>query len=153
MRQQERIELLKLCTGNSAEQGNNRPLSPAMRAEVRKLDRYMEENKLLCGNDIHTIEELTAFRDKLTAQIKELEAQRYAVRLKLRRAKTTEEDAALKAQAKGITGRITPLRKQWQMTMDIENRSIPQINELLDRERQTELENNTRTKQERSYER
>lgn len=147
------IELLKLCIGNSAEQRKNRPLSPAMRAEVKKLDRYIEEYKLLCGNDIHTAQELSAFRDRLTAQIKELESQRYAVRLKLRRAKTTEEDAALKAQAMEITGRITPLRKQRQMTMDIENRSIPKINELLAQERKTELENNTRIKQKRSYER
>ena len=41
------IELLKICTGSNIENTDRRPLSPAMRAEVRKLDQYLEEYKLL----------------------------------------------------------------------------------------------------------
>ena len=37
------IELLKICTGNNIEEKHNRPLSPLMRAEVQKLDKYIEE--------------------------------------------------------------------------------------------------------------
>ena len=37
------IELLKLCTGNSIEEKQNRPLSPMLREEVRKLDKYIED--------------------------------------------------------------------------------------------------------------
>ena len=52
-----------------------------------------------------------SFQENLSARISELEQERYVVRLKIRRVKTPEEDAALKAQAKEITKQITPLRK------------------------------------------
>ena len=52
------IELLKICTGNNVQQSENRPLSPTMRAEVKKLDKYLEDYKLLCDNKIETAEQL-----------------------------------------------------------------------------------------------
>ena len=52
------IELLKICTGSNIENTNRRPLSPAMRAEVRKLDQYLEEYKLLCDHRIESPKEL-----------------------------------------------------------------------------------------------
>ena len=48
------IELLKICTGNNVEQQQSRPLSPMMRAEVEKLDKYLEEYKLLCDQHIES---------------------------------------------------------------------------------------------------
>ncbi len=103
------IELLKICTGNSIEQRNNRPLSPLMRAEVRKLDSYMEEYRLLCDHHIESPKELLSFQENLSARISELEEERYALRLKIRRVKTPEEDTVLKEQCKEITKKITPL--------------------------------------------
>ena len=55
------IELLKICTGNNIEQQHNRPLSPMMRAEVEKLDKYLEEYKLLCDRNIESLEGLVSF--------------------------------------------------------------------------------------------
>ena len=147
------IEILKLCTGNNIQETDNRPLSPMMRAEVQKLDKYIEEYKLLCDNHIESPKELLSFQENLSTHISELEQERYALRLKLRRVKTPEEDAALKAQAKELTKQITPLRKELKVALRIEEH-IPRIKELLDAERNIELKHNGLTiKKERGYER
>ena len=147
------IELLKICTGNNIEEKHNRPLSPMMRAEVQKLDKYIEEYKLLCDNHIESPKELLSFQENLSARISELEQERYAIRLKIRRVKTPEEDAALKEQAKEITKQITPLRKQRDIAKRIEEH-IPKIHELLEQERNIEMKrNNLIKKKERGYER
>ena len=147
------IELLKICTGNNIEEKHNRPISPLMRAEVQKLDKYIEEYKLLCDNHIESPKELLSFQENLSARISELEQERYMVRLKIRRVKTPEEDAALKAQAKEITKQITPLRKQRDIVKRIEEH-IPKIHELLEQERNIEMKrNNLIKKKERGYER
>ena len=147
------IEILKLCTGNNIQEADNRPLSPIMRAEVQKLDKYIEEYKLLCDNHIESPKELLSFQENLSARISVLEQERYALRLKLRRVKTPEEDASLKEQAKEITARITPLRKELKVALRIEEH-IPRIKELLDAERNIEMKrNNLIKKKERGYER
>ena len=147
------IEILKLCTGSNIQEADNRPLSPMMRAEVQKLDKYIEEYKLLCDNHIESPKELLSFQEGLSSRISELEQERYALRLKLRRVKTPEEDAALKEQAKELTKQITPLRKELKVALRIEEH-IPRIKELLDAERNIELKHNGLTiKKERGYER
>lgn len=147
------IEILKLCTGSNIVEADNRPLSPMMRAEVQKLDKNIEEYKLLCDNHIESPKELLLFQEDLSAKITTLEQERYALRLKLRRAKTPEADAALKAQAKEITKRITPLRQEQKVAQRIEEH-IPRIKELLDAERNIEMKhNNLKLKKERGYER
>ena len=147
------IEILKLCTGSNIQEADNRPLSPLMRAEVQKLDKYIEEYKLLCDNHIESPKELLSFQKNLSSRISELEQERYALRLKLRRVKTPEEDAALKEQAKEITARITPLRKELIVALRIEEH-IPKIHELLEQERNIEMKrNNLIKKKERGYER
>lgn len=147
------IEILKLCTGSNIQEVDNRPLSPMMRAEVQKLDKYIEEYKLLCDNQIKSPKELLSFQENLSARISELEQERYALRLKLRRVKTSEEDTALKAQAKELTKQITPLRKELKVALRIEEH-IPRIKELLDAERNIELKRNGLVKKkERGYER
>ncbi len=147
------IEISRLCTGSNIQQADNRPLSPMMRAEVQKLDKYIEELGLLCGNHIESPKKLMSFQEGLSAKITALEQERYALRLKLRRVKTPEEDAALKEQCKEITKKITPLRKELKVALRIEEH-IPRIKELLDAERNIELKHNGLTiKKERGYER
>ena len=58
-------ELLKICTGNNLLAENKHlPLSPLLREEVRKLDKYIEDYKLLCDCHIDTAEELFVFREE-----------------------------------------------------------------------------------------
>ena len=147
------IELLKICTGSNIENTNRRPLSPAMRAEVRKLDQYLEEYKLLCDHRIESPKELLSFQEGLTARISALEEQRYALRLKLRRVKSPEEEAGLKEHCKKITKELTPLRRERKTVLRIAEH-IPKIQKLLDAERKTEMEHNNLTrKKERKIER
>ncbi|MGM9614496.1 MAG: relaxase/mobilization nuclease domain-containing protein, partial [Oscillospiraceae bacterium] len=147
------IAILKLCTGSNIVEADNRPLSPMMRAEVQKFDQYIEEYKLLCDNHIESPKELLLFQEDLSAKITTLEQERYALRLKIRRAKTPEADAVLKAQAKEITKLITPLRQEQKVALRIEEH-IPRIKELLDAERNIEIKhNNLKLKKERGYER
>lgn len=147
------IELLKICTGSNIENTDRRPLSPAMRAEVRKLNQYLEEYKLLCDHRIESPKELLSFQEGLTARISALEEQRYALRLKLRRVKSPEEEAGLKEHCKKITKELTPLRRERKTVLRIAAH-ISKIQELLDAERKTEMEHNNLTrKKERKIER
>ena len=132
------IELLKLCTGGNMEERQNRPLSPLLREEVRKLDKYIEDYKLLCDCHIDTAEELFAFREDIDAQIDQLKAEREHIRNKIRRAPESEKPE-LKLQAKAITQKMDPLRKQQRIAKRIAERT-PQIENLLAMERQQEAE-------------
>lgn len=132
------IELLKICIVGNTQEYDNRPVSPMMRAEMRKLDQYIEEYNLLCDNNLDSPKKLLNFQENLSARISELEQERYALRLKLRRVKTPEEDTALKEQCKEITKKITPLRKELRIAMRIEEH-IPKIKALLDAERNIEM--------------
>ena len=135
------IELLKICIVGNSQEYDNRPVSPMMRAEMRKLDQYIEEYNLLCDNNLDSPKKLLNFQENLSARISELEQERYALRLKLRRVKTPEEDTALKEQCKEITKKITPLRKELRIAMRIEEH-IPKIKALLDAERNIEMKRN-----------
>ena len=147
------IELLKICIVGNTQEYDNRPVSPMMRAEMRKLDQYIEEYNLLCDNNLNSPKKLLDFQENLSSRISELEQERYALRLKLRRVKTPEEDAALKEQCKEITKKITPLRKEYKIAMRIEEH-IPKIKALLDAERNIEMKrNNLNKNKERGKER
>lgn len=140
------IELLKICTGNNIQEEDNRPVSPLMRAEVRKLDKYIEEYELLCNNHIESYKALIVFQENISDKIADLEQRRYALRLKLRRVKTPKEDSILKEQCKKITQQIVPLRKRMEVVKRIEEH-IPEINELLERERNLEMKHNGMAKE------
>ena len=147
-------ELLKICTGNNLLAENKHlPLSPLLREEVRKLDKYIEDYKLLCDCHIDTAEELFAFREDIDAQIDQLKAEREHIRNKIRRAPESEKPE-LKLQAKAVTQKMDPLRKQQRSAKRIAERSIQRVENLLAIERQQETEvTRTRTRTGRSHER
>ncbi|MBQ5642941.1 MAG: hypothetical protein IIV13_04180, partial [Bacteroidaceae bacterium] len=147
-------ELLKICTGNNLLAENKHlPLSPLLREEVRKLDKYIEDYKLLCDCHIDTAEELFAFRENVDAQIEELKQEREHIRNKIRRAQEPEK-AELKLAAKAVSAKMEPLRKQQRSAKRIAERSIQRVENLLAIERQQESEfTRTRTRNGRSYER
>ena len=142
-------ELLKICTGNNLLAENKHlPLSPLLREEVRKLDLYIEDYKLLCDRHIDTAEELFAFREDINTQITQLERERELIRNKIRRAPEDEKEV-LKLQAKAVTEEITPLRTQQKIVKRIAERT-PQMQNLLTLERLQETQF-TRARNERSY--
>ena len=142
-------ELLKICTGNNLLAENKHlPLSPLLREEVRKLDQYIEDYKLLCDRHIDNAEEFFAFREDVDTQIAQLERERELIRNKLRRA-PGEGKEELKLQAKAVTEKITPLRTQQKIVKRIAERT-PQMQNLLTLERLQETQF-TRARNERSY--
>ncbi len=132
-------ELLKICTGNNLAENKNLPLSPLLREEVRKLDKYIEDYKLLCDCHIDTAEELFAFREDIDTQINQLKAEREHIRNKIRRASESEKPE-LKRQAKAVTQKMDPLRKQQRIAKRIAERSAPKVENMLAMERQQETE-------------
>ena len=135
------VELFKICTGNNVQEVDSRPLSPMIRTEASKADKYMEEYWLLRDHYIESPQELLSFQQNTAARIAELEQKRYELRLRIRRVKTPEEEVALKEQCKELTKKMTPLRKQLKISLRIEQHT-PRIKELLDAEREIELKNN-----------
>ena len=85
-------------------------------------------------------------------QLEELSEEREHIRNRIRRA-PEEEKAQLKEEAKEITNKMTPLRKELKIANRIEERS-PRVAELLEQEWQIEQEAIERERiHERSYER
>ena len=128
------------------------PLSPELRAEARKLDQYSEDVRLLAKYRIGTSQELFSFQERLQGQLEELAEERDRIRNQIRRA-PEEEKAQLKLDAKEITKKMSPLRKELKIANRIEERSC-KVAELLELERQMEQETLERERiRERSYER
>ena len=132
-------ELLKLCTGNNLAENKSLPLSPLLREEVRKLDKYIEDYKLLCDCHIDTAEGLFTFQEDIDDQIDQLKSERERIRNKIRRAPESEK-TELKMQAKAVTQKMDPLRKQQRIAKRIAERSAPKVEDLLAIERQQETE-------------
>ena len=105
--------------------------------------------QLLCKYHIGTAEELSAFREETINNIHALVQERTGIYNKIRRAAEPEK-AELKQQAKAVSQKIGPLRKELQCAERIWDRSLPTVTTLLDQERQMEVQVMNRYK-ERSY--
>ena len=144
-------ELLKICTGTNFSENKSVPLSPQLREEVRKLDQYTDDMQLLCKYHIGTAEELSAFREETIQKIHVLVQERNGIYNKIRRAAEPEK-TELKARARVVSQQIAPLRKELKSADRIWDRSLDTVKNLLDQERQLEVQVMNRYK-ERSYER
>ena len=141
------IELCKLITGNNIATASPCPLSPEMRQEVINLNKTLEEYRFLCEKQIDSPQELVAFISEVRAQISALEKNRQAVYNRNRHKKSE----TLNAEARDITTKIKPLRKELSIAMAILEK-IPRFEKLLETERQMETAIAMKHK-ERRYER
>lgn len=110
------------------------PLSPAMRREIQKFERYQKQFRLLHDERINTVPELEAFIEKLSIQIYELEEERSKTDNKRRRAKTDEETKAYYDEIRGISAQIKPIRDKLKIAKAALE-SVPKLQQLLDIER------------------
>lgn len=145
------VALLKLCTGTNLSENKSVPLSPQLREEVRKLDQYDEDTRLLCKYHIGTAEELSAFREATIQKIHALVQERNGIYNNIRRAAEPEK-TELKAKARAVSQQIAPLRKELKCADRIWEWSLDAVKNLLDQERQMEEQVMSRYK-ERSNER
>jgi len=124
-------ELLKPSTPT---QTYHPPLSPALRQELRKLEQYQKQFRLLHDNKIETVPELELFIGNIQKQIEELEDERSKTDNKRRRAKTSEDKEFYKTECRAITKKITPFREKLKIAKAALE-SVPKIQELIDIER------------------
>ena len=114
--------LLGLTQNEDAKRQNAQPMSPSLRMELAKLDQIIEEQELLTGKGIHSVQELSAFQTETEGKIKGLEAERQHWRNQLRRPKSPELTKAYKQKIEQATEEMKPLRKELAVANRIEHR-------------------------------
>lgn len=92
---------------------------------------------------IHTDEDLKAFQTERETKLAELERERYHCRNRLRRPKPPEEEERLRGRCREITAQMKPIREELRLAYAIEA-NTRRVRELLDTERQMELEEKTK---------
>lgn len=138
------IELCRLITGNNVTKDTPRPLSPAMRQEVVKLNKTLKEYKFLCENHIDSPQELVSFIKEKRGQISTLEKERQSIYNRNRHKKSGE----LNAEARTISAKIKPLRVELSLAKAIAEK-VPKLKEVLETERQAETAVLTKNKERR----
>ena len=116
------LRLLGLTQNEEARRQSIQPLSPSIRMEVAKLDQIIEEQKLLTGKGIHSVQELSLFQTETKEKIKGLEAERQHCRNQLRRPKPPELTEEYKQKIAAATEELKPLRKELAVAKRIEDR-------------------------------
>ena len=123
--------------------------SAELRRDLIYMDKITEENTFLGKNNLETIEDVTAFKSKLDAEIHDLINDRKKIYGKLKRVKNEELKVQYESDRDDITSKIAHLKKQLRLCHDIENR-VPDIEEKL--KQINELEEQKNEKQQ-EYER
>ena len=131
------IELCKLITGNNIEPSSPKPLSLALRQEVRKLDQTLKEYKLLCENQIDSAQELVSFIEKKSTDISALESERQKIYNRIRRPKSPEDENQNKESRKAISKQMKPVRERLRRAEKILEKP-PHLYELLKQEHELE---------------
>lgn len=101
----------------------NRELDKYLVSEIRKLDRLIEQQNLLCGNDIETAEQLSVFKTKCQSDLKEVEEARQRLRNMLKvavRSEDQKEIANIKSAISNLTEKAKMLRKDIRVCERIE---------------------------------
>ena len=153
------ITIIKLCTGENINNSYQTPLSPAMRAEIVRLDKTLQEYHFLREHNIVNTEDFSICRDNIKSQMEEYIAERQHLRNLLRRVKTPEREQELKSECMQLSKKIKPLRNDLRICDRIEERT-PKLKEIAKEELQLEIGKfptkvleNQRNHNERNYER
>lgn len=122
------------------------PLSPELRQELRKLEQYQKQFRLLHDENINTVPELEAFIGNLSKQISKLEEERSKTDNKRRRAKTVEDKDMYLSEIRGISAQIKPIRDKFKIAKATLE-TVPKVQHLLDIERKMERKIENRNKE------
>ena len=129
--------LLELLKPSTPKPNYIPPLSPVLRQELRKLEQYQKQFKLLHDENINTVPELEAFIGKLSMQISELEEERSKMDNKRRRAKTDVDKDIYLSEIRGVSAQIKPIRDKLEIAKATFE-TVPKIEKLFDIEREME---------------
>lgn len=120
---------------------SNRNLYKLLGDEIRKLDRLIEQQNLLCSNDIDTGEQLTAYKGKCKSEIYELTEARKKLRSMLKtveRKGDTKEVTELKDDISNLSARLKKLRRDILVCDRIEEQQ-PKIEEKIDKVKESNM--------------
>ena len=105
----------------------NRPtkVSPLLRDDILKLDQISEEAKLLCRNNIETVEDLHEFKSHREFMIEARVELRDDLKNKLRRQGISDEERiGAKLDIAYLNDELKTLRKELRLANNIEERSV-----------------------------
>ena len=129
--------LLELLKPSTPKPNYTPPLSPVLRQELRKFEKYQKQFRLLHDEQINTVSELEAFIGNLSMQICDLEEERSKTDNKRRRAKTDVDKDIYLSEIRGISAQIKPIRDKLKIAKATLE-TIPKIEKLFDIEREME---------------
>lgn len=101
----------------------NREVDKYLISEMRKLDRFIEQQNLLCDNDIETAEQLSEFKGKCKSELNDVEEARQRLRNMLKvavRNDDTQEITKIKDAISNLTEKAKSLRKNIRVCEKIE---------------------------------
>ena len=113
------------------------PLSPLMRHELVRFERYKKQMKLMNENDIHTDTDLDAYIEKTRNDLNGLTDKRNKADNLRRRAVTQQDKDSYSEQRKRLTAEIAPLREKLRLAEGIKE-NIPKAKAALEHERKLE---------------
>lgn len=120
---------------------SNRNLYKLLGDEIRKLDRLIEQQNLLCGNDIDTPEQLDAYKESCKAEITELTEARNKLRSMLKSAQrqgNEKEIIELKDDISNLSERLKKLRRDILVCERIEEQQ-PDIDNKIDKAKESNM--------------
>lgn len=99
------------------------PISPELRFEIQKLDKYIKQQEFLTVYKLETVEELSSFADTLQNRMDKLLEKRKQLDNKIRRAATPEIEAEYKAERRKLSDQLAVIREDIATAKDIEKES------------------------------
>lgn len=112
------LTILELMLANPEEK--QVPISPELRFEIQKLDKYIKQQEFLTVYKLETVEELSSFADTLQNRMDKLLEKRKQIDNKIRRAATPEIEAEYKAERRKLSGQLAVIREDIATAKDIE---------------------------------
>lgn len=128
----------------------NRAIDKYLIDEMRKLDKLIEQQNLLCGNDIETLEQLVEYKDSCKSELHECEEarERYRKMLKSAARKGDETEVAkIKDEISLLTERMKILRKDIRICDRIQEEEPKienKINEIINDKERKEMSTDER---------
>lgn len=129
-----------------------KPTSPFMKEELRKMDEITAQVRYMVENNIVTISDLYAERDKNQSEMDGLIDYRRCLQNKIRRALPAEKER-LRVEKQGVTEQITEIRKRLKYVKGIEERSVridERMNDLYENEQRARWEQYNRVEENRA---
>lgn len=112
----------------------NKYISPELKAEIKQMDKYSKEARLLGSNKIETTEQLSFYRNNLSDKISNLKAKREDLYYEIKR-KNGINKVEIQNQITILSRQIKELKSKEMMCDDIKKR-IPMIKEQIKNQEQ-----------------